>query len=65
MSETDVTVAWIEIYGFIASIIFIVEGTVKQESRKECIAQNCSVKKWLHAGKMLQCRAVLWKNGRE
>jgi hypothetical protein len=31
MPKTDVAVAWIEIYGFIASTIFIVEGTVKQE----------------------------------
>jgi hypothetical protein len=54
MSETDVTVAWIEIYGFIASKIFIVKGTVKQESRKDFVVQYCSVK-WLQAGKMLQC----------
>jgi hypothetical protein len=33
MSETDVTVAWIEIYGFISSKIFIVQGIVEQENR--------------------------------
>jgi hypothetical protein len=49
-----VRVAWIEIYNFIAS-----KGTVKQESRKDFIMQNCSVKKQLQAGKILQYRAAL------
>jgi hypothetical protein len=65
MSEADVTVARIEIYDFIASKMCIVQGTVKQESRKDSIVQNCSVKKQLQAGKMLQCRTALWRNRKE
>jgi hypothetical protein len=52
VSETDVTVAWIEIYAFIASKIVIVQGTVKQERRKYFRVQTCSVKKRLQAGKI-------------
>jgi hypothetical protein len=65
MSEADVTVAWIEIYGFIVSKILIVQGTVKRKSMKDFIVQNCSVKKQLQAGKILQCRTALWRSGRE
>jgi hypothetical protein len=47
-----VTVAWIEIYGSIASKIFVVQGTAKQESWKDFIVHNCSIKKQLQAGKI-------------
>jgi hypothetical protein len=48
MSEIDVTVAWIETYGLIA-----LKGTAMQESRKDFIMQNCSVKKRVQAGEIL------------
>jgi hypothetical protein len=54
MSEADVTLNWIEIYGLIAS-----KGTAKEDSRKDFIMQNCSFKKRLHAGKIIQCRTAL------
>jgi hypothetical protein len=54
MSERDVTVNWIEIFGFIAS-----KGTAKQKSKKDFIMKNCSAKKQLEAGKILQCRTAL------
>jgi hypothetical protein len=44
MSETDVAVVWIGIYGF---IVCMVQGTGKEESRTNFILQNCSVKKGL------------------
>jgi hypothetical protein len=53
MSETDVTLAWIDIYGLIAS-----KGTVKQESGKDIIMQNCSIKRRLQARKILHCRTA-------
>jgi UDP-N-acetylglucosamine pyrophosphorylase len=36
----------------------------KQESKKDFIMKNCSVKKQLQAGNILQCRTALWRNGR-
>jgi hypothetical protein len=58
MSVADVTVAWVEIYRLIALKVFIVQGT---ESRKDFIVQNCYVKRWLQAVKILQCRIALWR----
>jgi hypothetical protein len=40
-------------------------GTVKQESKKDFIVQNFSAKKWLQAGKILQCTTALWRSGKE
>jgi hypothetical protein len=41
MSETDVTVAWIEIYCFIATKYLWYKGL---RNRKDFIMQNCSVR---------------------
>jgi hypothetical protein len=60
MSETDVTLAWIEIYWLIAWLIQ--KGL---QSRKDFVVQNCSVKKRLQAGKNWQCRTALWRSRRE
>jgi hypothetical protein len=43
---------------------FMVQGTAKQESTKDFIMQNCSVK-WLQAGKILQCKTAFCRSGRE
>jgi hypothetical protein len=63
MSDEDVKVAWIEIYGFIASKCFMVQRTAKDvssiTSRKDFIMQNCFVKQRLQARKILQCRTAL------
>jgi hypothetical protein len=50
MPVADATVVMVEIYGLNASNIFIARGTAKHE--------RCSVKKWLQAGKVLQCRTA-------
>jgi hypothetical protein len=47
MSEADVTVAWIEIYVFIASKCLWYKGL---QSRKDFTVQNCFVKKWKNIG---------------
>jgi hypothetical protein len=49
MSETDVTVAWIEIHDFIASKYLWYKGL---QSREDFIKQNCSIKKQLQATKI-------------
>jgi hypothetical protein len=64
-----VTVAWIEIYGFIASKCLWHKGLRKyikyyKQERFYPIMQNCSLKEWLQAGKILQCRTALWSSGR-
>jgi hypothetical protein len=46
-------------YGLIASKISMVQGTAKQESRKDFIVLNCPVKERLQVGKILQCRTAL------
>jgi hypothetical protein len=52
MSVADVRVAWVEIYGLIASKVFIVQGMAKETG-------FYSVKKRLQAGKIFQCRTAL------
>jgi hypothetical protein len=62
MSEADVTVSWIEIYDFIA----LWHKTLRnRKAKKDFIMQNCSVKKQLQAGKILQCITALWRKRRE
>jgi hypothetical protein len=51
-----VTLACIEIH--IRFYCFVVQEIAKQESKNDFIMQNCSVKKLLQTGKILQCRTA-------
>jgi hypothetical protein len=67
MSEFDVTVAWIDIlvYSFIASKFIYGARDCEAGGQERFYSVELLSWKQLQAGKILQYRTTLWRNGRE